>query len=252
MFRIIAVFGLCLLGLAGLSLAENFAESQQKFPRVRQARAEKESSIKQIFDSAGVAYPPAEIFIRALKFEKSLELWAKSDSADTFRLIKAYPFTAFSGTLGPKRRQGDLQIPEGVYSIDRFNPASSYHLSFSVDYPNKSDRIRKSGADPGGDIFIHGNRVTIGCIPIGNNAIKELYLIVVDAKSNGQKTIPVHMFPCRMTDSTKIDMMAGFSKDNVGLKSFWDELLPIYNHFETTHRLPDVRINADGSYEISE
>lgn len=235
---------------AGMGKAESFAGEQNRYPRVREARAEKQQSIKQLFSSSEIAYPPAEIFLRALKHEQTLELWAGSESNDTFCLIKTYPFTAFSGRLGPKRQQGDLQIPEGVYTIDRFNPASSYHLSFSVNYPNKSDRIRKTAPDPGGDIFIHGNAVTIGCIPLGDEAIKELYIIIVDTRSNGQDAIPVHIFPCRMTDSSNTAVMQRMIDKDESLKSFWKELSPIYAYFEETHRLPQVRINNDGSYEI--
>lgn len=122
----------------------------------------------------------ASLTLIGLKEERSLEVWAHRDG-DEPDLIRTYPFTAYSGKLGPKLREGDLQIPEGVYEVEYLNPNSSYHLSIKVDYPNAFDR-EKGEADGretlGGDIFIHGRAVTIGCIPIGDEAIEDLFTIV--------------------------------------------------------------------------
>ena len=89
--------------------------------------------------------------------------------------------TAFSGKLGPKNQQGDLQIPEGVYRASVLNPNSSYYLSIGVNYPNQNDRkrgLKKKISNLGGDIFIHGRSVTIGCVPVGDHYIEELFYIV--------------------------------------------------------------------------
>ncbi len=115
-----------------------------------------------------------------LKEERSLEVWAHRPGTAP-DLIRTYPFTAYSGKLGPKLREGDLQIPEGIYEVAHLNPNSSYHLSIKIDYPNAFDRKKGEvdGRDTlGGDIFIHGRAVTIGCIPIGDEAIEDLFLIV--------------------------------------------------------------------------
>ncbi|MCK5126615.1 MAG: L,D-transpeptidase family protein [candidate division Zixibacteria bacterium] len=231
-------------------MAMNFVDEQQKYPRPRQAREEKLEIVKELFSKAGVEYIDFEILLRILKEEKELEVWAKTDTAETYVLIKTYAFTAFSGTLGPKRRQGDLQIPEGVYHIDRYNPASNFHLSLGLNYPNKSDRIRKSAPDSGGDIFIHGNAVTIGCIPLGDEAIKELYTIAVDARSNGQTKIPVYIFPCRMTDKGNSQLIQRLTTDKPKLKSFWDELMPIYKAFDSLKVIPRISIDSSGQYQI--
>ena len=112
-------------------------------------------------------------------------------------LVRSWPVCASSGDLGPKRRQGDLQVPEGIYRLDKLNPVSSYHLSLHVDYPNRADRIagkREHIGNLGGDIMVHGECVTIGCIPIENDPIEELYLAVLDA---GLRP-PIHIFPARL------------------------------------------------------
>ena len=121
---------------------------------------------------------PDEIVLAAFKETRSLEVYAKTDKGYT--LLKTYPFTAYSGELGPKLQEGDKQIPEGIYRVEYLNPNSSYYLSIKVNYPNAYD-ISKSNLtsvkEMGGDIFIHGKAATIGCIPIGDKAIEELSLI---------------------------------------------------------------------------
>ncbi len=119
----------------------------------------------------------------AVKDARVLELWARKPGAERGRL-RAYPFTAYSGGLGPKLREGDGQIPEGVYGIQYLNPNSRHHLSIKVDYPNAFDRARAKDDGRtrlGGDIFIHGKAVTIGCIPLGDAAIEELFYFVAVA-----------------------------------------------------------------------
>ena len=234
-----------------LLFAQNFQAEQQRFPRVRAARTNTETVRTDLFQEAGITYPPEQMFIRIFKLERFLELWVCDGDSQQFKLIKSYPFTAYSGTLGPKRQQGDYQIPEGIYFISGFNPYSSFHLSMRVNYPNKSDLIRKTDNNAGGDIFIHGNQVTIGCIPIGDDAIKELYVIAVDTKSAGQKKIPVHIFPCQMSNQQNLELLTLYVEEYPDLKDFWDELRPVYDAFEKTHRIPSTKIDESGRYRIN-
>ncbi|MBD3382999.1 MAG: L,D-transpeptidase family protein [candidate division Zixibacteria bacterium] len=233
-----------------MAQGKSFKEQQNRYPRVRQARVNTTEIIDSILKKAGFDSWPEVIFLRAFKSERELEIWGGSDISDTLKLIRTYPFTAYCGKLGPKRRQGDLQIPEGVYYVDRFNPASSYHLSLGTNYPNRSDRIRATSPDPGGDIFIHGNRVTIGCIPIGDDQIEELYLLAVEAKNSGQSGIPVHIFPCRMYQEDCMRILDDRSTDNNTLQSFWSEIKPIYEAFENTPILPGITIDDNGVYHV--
>ena len=186
-----------------------------------------------------------EVFIRAFKQEKELECWVKKREAVKWELLKTYPICKSSGDLGPKRRQGDGQVPEGVYHIDRFNPNSSYHLSLGLNYPNASDRVRGHSQTPGGDIFIHGNCVTVGCLPLTDALIEEVYELSELAKAGGQTEIPVHIFPARMEGRAYREMI-----EDSPHRQFWEELRPIYAYFETNHRLPEVRILPDGRYQL--
>lgn len=96
-----------------------------------------EPRLKIDFARADVSYPPKKIALFAMKNEQKMELWAEED--DTWHLIKNYPITKLSGVMGPKKREGDKQIPEGIYQVEFLNPNSQYHLSMKLNYPNDFD-----------------------------------------------------------------------------------------------------------------
>jgi len=157
------------------------AESTKLSPKER---------LQPYLEAQGFQGFPKQIMLIALKEERILELWGKDQK--NWKMIKKYPFTAFSGQLGPKLKQGDRQIPEGIYAIEYLNPNSSYHLSLRVNYPNSFDK-RKAALEKrtnlGGDIYIHGKAVTIGCIPLGDKGIEELFLIADKTLEQGIKVI---------------------------------------------------------------
>lgn len=133
---------------------------------------------------------PKEITLVAFKEERILQVYSKDYNG--IKLIKEYPFTAYSGELGPKLKEGDKQIPEGIYEVEYLNPNSSFYLSIKVSYPNEFDKSKtelSNFADMGGDIFIHGKSATIGCIPIGDEAIEEVFLLTQKAINNNIKVI---------------------------------------------------------------
>jgi hypothetical protein len=149
--------------------------------------------LQPAFVKAGVAYPPKGITLIAYKQSKELQLWAKG--ADRHHLIKRYPILAASGELGPKLREGDRQVPEGIYTIEYFNPNSAYHLSMKLNYPNGFDAkyARLEGREfPGSNIFIHGKAVSIGCLAMGDSAIEELFTLSHEV---GRENIKVIISP---------------------------------------------------------
>jgi murein L,D-transpeptidase YafK len=166
-----------------------------------------------------------EILLRVIKTHRELEVWARNQGEGLFRLLHRYELAATSGHLGPKRRAGDYQVPEGFYEIDCFNPKSNFHLSLGLNYPNAADRALGE-AQPGGDIFIHGGAVTVGCLPITDAGIEELYLLAVAARAAGQKVIPVHIFPFPMTEA-ELAQRPGSPH-----QAFWRGLVPGYAYFE--------------------
>jgi hypothetical protein len=138
-----------------------------------------EAKLKQAFLQANVAYPPGKISLIAIKDTDMLQLWSHQAGQST--LIKSYPIKAASGVLGPKLREGDFQVPEGIYNINAFNPNSAYHLSLKLNYPNAFDlkyAHLEGRNEPGSNIFIHGKAVSIGCLAMGDEAIEELFTLV--------------------------------------------------------------------------
>lgn len=142
------------------------------------------------FTKAKVSYPPREVTFIALKQEKKLELWAR-DSGE-FRFIRDYDIQSASGVAGPKLRQGDRQVPEGIYRIEELNPNSHYHLSMKINYPNEFDLVhawQEGRADPGSDIFIHGRAASIGCLAMGDKAIEELFVLTAQVGTENVKVV---------------------------------------------------------------
>lgn len=255
-----------------------FERAQQRIPRVREAFAHHAAELARAFRAAGAAWPPRALYLRALKFESQLELWAAPAPAPlppapprppgastsptptpTARarprdpalqprvLVRTFPICAKSGGLGPKTRAGDRQVPEGFYLLDRFNHWSEHHLSLGISYPNAVDRARarEPGASPGGDIFIHGGCVTIGCLPIEDDPIEALYVIAVIARGHGQRQLPVHVFPCRF-DSDACAAARREAAPDKDIRALWHVLEEAYLRFEATHLPPSVRATAKG------
>jgi murein L,D-transpeptidase YafK len=232
-------------------LDHEFTRWQLQFSRVQQARVDARFNLKRRFHDRSLAYPAAEVFLRAFKHERVLELWVRPHAETTFALLKEYPICALSGKLGPKRHRGDAQVPEGFYEIDLLNPQSDYYLSLHVSYPNRADRARAVRSDLGGDIYIHGGCESVGCLAITDAAIKELYWMAVEAHAVGQDRIPVHIFPARMTQPDVARLAEAFP-DRPDLLRFWSSLQPGYEYFERTHRLPEVRTGIDGLYQLAD
>lgn len=213
--------------------------------RVAQARHLVGEQLAQDLVAKGFK-PGAPIFIRALKSEQQLEVWIQ-DSLE-FRHFRTYPICRVPGLLGPKRKEGDLQVPEGLYWIEVFNPKSSYHLSMGINYPNESDRILSDPKKPGGEIYIHGNCVSVGCLPITDEKIRELYLLASDARDAGQQQIPVHIFPCRMTQENRQNLL---TTNRPELLPFWDNLGEAYDFFETQKQIVKYKVDeVSGRYVL--
>lgn len=207
-----------------------FWQQQLQFPRVRAAQASAGALVAARLRAHALDPRRLEIMLRLVKTSRALEVWARTPGAGPFGLLHSYPLAATSGHLGPKLRAGDRQVPEGFYEIDRFNPSSTYHLSLGLNYPNAADRALGE-AHPGGDIFIHGGAVTVGCLPIHDSGIDEVYLLAVAARAAGQAVIPVHIFPFPLTEAELAQRAASPHH------AFWRGLLPGYAYFEQHHEI---------------
>jgi hypothetical protein len=164
-------------------------------PSVRSVLAKIQGPVEQrlgpMFSRVGVPYPPRRVWLLAFKEEERIELWAQG-AAGRPTFVREYPILRTSGYAGPKLREGDFQVPEGVYRVLWLNPASSYHLSMKLDYPNDFDRAmaREDGrSNLGGDIFIHGKNESVGCLAMGDDAIEELFVLAARVGVENTTTI---------------------------------------------------------------
>lgn len=161
------------------------------------------SRFLRAFVQARVPYPPDHLALIGLKDTAHLEVWASSTGGAN-KLVRRYPILGLSGSLGPKMREGDLQVPEGIYRIESLHPNSRFHLALRINYPNEYDRRRAQAEkrhDIGSDIMIHGDSVSIGCLAMGDKAIEELFVMVADT---GLENTLVVLSPIdfRTTDSS--------------------------------------------------
>jgi murein L,D-transpeptidase YafK len=208
-----------------------FWQQQLTYARVQAAHARCWPTLAARLQAQHLDPTRLEVFFRLIKTTRLLEVWGRNQGqADAaFQLLRQYPLAATSGTLGPKRRAGDAQVPEGFYHINRFNPLSAFHLSLGLDYPNADDILATGLADPGGDIFIHGSNVTDGCLPLTDAGIDEVYLLAIAARAAGQASIAVHIFPFPLTEAELT------RRADSPHAAFWRGLAPGYAYFEQHH-----------------
>lgn len=148
--------------------------------RVSQHGAAVAERLRGRFAAARLRYPPHELAYVSFKDVRRLEVYGRMSAAAPWTFVMEYPILAASGGLGPKLREGDKQVPEGIYDAEALNPNSRFHLSIRLSYPNAFDR-RMALADGrtqlGSDIMIHGGASSIGCLAIGNDAAEDLFVL---------------------------------------------------------------------------
>jgi len=204
------------------------------------------AEVERRLRDAGVAHPRA-MLLRIFKEERTLETWVAPAGEGPFVHLGDHSVCATSGGPGPKGRRGDGQVPEGVYRIVALNPWSRFHLSLRVDYPNAADRARNPGvpaAELGGDIYIHGNCVTIGCIPIGDAAIEEVYLLAQETRAGGGE-VRVLILPARPGGPRWSRIVERGTPAEVSL---WRSLEALSARLDRSHRWSPVQIRRDGTY----
>lgn len=250
MFRKISVVFIFFIWVSKAGEGQSFLQQQLQYPVFKQAFEQKDELLKKEFEKKGLTYPAHFIYIRSYKYDSRLEVWVKDKPTDTFALFKSYRVCALSGAMGPKRYQGDRQVPEGFYYINEFNPRSTYHLSLGLNYPNFSDRLHSGHSDPGGGIYIHGSCVTVGCIPLTNPQIDEVYILAVRARDLGQSYIPVHILPVSFNNKHSVSYLNKISSTDDLSQRFWLKLKEAYDYFNRTHKLPVILFDGEGDYVV--
>lgn len=246
------LFTLVVILLASFtSNAQNSFVAQEKSSfRLAGIFNSKEDTLQKEFAARGLEWPAKYVYIRSFKYDEQLEVWVKNAAKEKYKLFKMYKVCMQSGTMGPKRLQGDYQVPEGFYYINEFNPHSNYHLALGLNYPNASDKILSDSLRPGNSIYIHGSCVSVGCIPVTDEEIEEIYIIASYARANGEDFIPVHVFPFRYNSRRSMEYFKMTVKNNPSLQKFAMELKGAYDKFEDTHQVPLVLIDRKGDYVI--
>jgi len=174
------------------------------------------------------------ILARIFKEEAEMEIWKKTRDGE-FALLKTYPICRWSGDLGPKKKQGDRQAPEGFYTITpgQMNPASNYYLAFNTGFPNAYDR---AWGYTGSELMVHGDCSSRGCYAMTDEQIQEIYALARESFFGGQKNFQLEAFPFRMT---ALNMAKHRNNPNF---AFWKMIKEGYDHFEATHREPKVAV----------
>jgi len=209
-----------------------------------------EDSLRKQFETKKLAWPPQQMYVRSFKFDRQVEVWVKDNEEGQFKFFKSYRMCMQSGTIGPKRMEGDYQMPEGFYYINEFKPNSNFHLALGLNYPNASDKLLSDTHRPGGDIYIHGGCVSTGCIAISDKPIEELYILASHAKEQGQEFIPVHVFPVKYNVKKSFDYLAQATKENQQLQKFAITLKSAFDKFEDKKQLPLILVNKKGEYIV--
>lgn len=176
--------------------------------------------------------PEAPIYIRVFKEESELEIW-KARPDGRYARIKTFPVCNWGGTLGPKRTRGDSMSPEGFYRVtpEALKPDSKYHLAFNIGYPNALDRaLGRTGAY----IMVHGDCRSVGCFAMSDKLIEEIYAFVRDAMAAGETSVPVHIFPFRMTAANMKRHADNPARDT------WGALKQAYDDFAETREPPKI------------
>ena len=244
---VILLSGILLIGTEAFAQPSP-TEMRRYSSRVADAYKRTEDTIIKQFAKQNLVWPPAEVYVRSFKYDRQLEVWVKGEENEPFKLFKTYKVCMQSGTMGPKRFEGDYQVPEGFYYINEFNPNSAYHLSLGLNYPNASDAILSDQSRPGNNIYIHGNCVSTGCIPISDVPMEELFIVAGAARERGQEFIPVHVFPVKYTIKKSLDYLNETIKNSAALVSFNANIKSVFDVFEAKKQLPVIMVNKKGEY----
>ncbi len=181
------------------------------------------------------------VYLRITKQPAELTAFVKEDDGE-FKAFRSWPVCSVSGGLGPKLREGDGQAPEGFYKVTpaQMNPASSFHLSFNLGYPNAFDR---ANGRTGSFLMVHGSCVSIGCFAMTDRGIEEIWTLMQAAYEGGQSSVDVHIFPFPMTDET---LAAQWGNEHL---PFWTSLAPAWTQFNETGRVPKVKLSGK-AYQV--
>ncbi len=230
-----------LIAIVGIiSAIVSVAAAQRESSRSREVVARVAPTMRIDLAEKGLRLGDA-VYLRLFKEERELEVWVRERDR-SYVLFERLPICAWSGRLGPKFREGDMQSPEGFYRVggSQLNPRSMFHLAFNLGFPNRFDRFHRR---TGSALMIHGSCLSAGCYAMTDPVVERLWVLVDAALRRGVRSIPVHVFPFRMTDENM------HARRDHEAAPFWRQLLPAFEMFERTSRLPRIRV-VRGRYVV--
>ena len=221
-------------------LAFAHAGTVSETARSNAAYARQAPAVEASLSEKGLALGNA-VFLQITKHPAELTAYVQN-SAGRFEPFRTWPVCSVSGDLGPKLKEGDFQAPEGFYRVRpaQMNPASSYHLSFNLGFPNAYDR---ANGRTGSFLMVHGACASVGCFAMTDPVIEEIWTLMEAAFRGGQKAVDVHIFPFPMTAA---NLSAHAGSEHAG---FWQELQPAWDAFAATGKVPAVTV-AGKAYQV--
>lgn len=198
--------------------------------------------VEKRLSEIGIKKPDA-IYIRAFKLDGDLEVWVQKN--DKWQLYKTFRICTISGIPGRKRIQGDGQIPEGIYEITKFHQNSNYHLALKINYPNEADWFNSDSTIAGDEIYLHGGCVTVGCIPLTDSKIEELWTLCSMVSSK----ISVHIFSIKFNNPKAKMILETFCYTRED-KNFQLQMEKVFFYFNENRRIPQIIVDIKGNYQI--
>ena len=150
----------------------------------------------------------------------------------------------------PQTSSRRLTNPGRFLPHQPLNPTSNYHLSLMINYPNHSDKLKSKASHLGGNICIHGNCVTVGCLPMTDDKIKEIYIYAIQARQSGQEKIPVYIFPFKFSDEKNKNYSETY-RAYPNILDFWKNLETGYNLFIKDLKELNISVDKLGNYQFS-
>jgi len=185
----------------------------------------------------------APMLFRVFKQEREVEVWVQPEDQQTFVLFRIFPICFYSGKLGPKVKEGDMQSPEGFYFVGpaQMRAKSQYHRAIDFAFPNDYDAAQ---GYTGTELLIHGNCVSSGCYAMTDPFVEQLYELGSATAATAAQGFWIHAFPFQMT----AEALAG-QQDSPWL-GFWQQLKAGYDAFETSRIPPHIRVEG-GRYVVA-
>ncbi len=234
------ILQICMVWLIVLPGFQTAAADMPSSKRSRAAVAAVKATLEADLEARSLKLG-APVYLVITKVPAELTAYVEGEDG-RFVAYRTWPVCSASGTLGPKKKEGDAQAPEGFYRVTpgAMNPNSSYHLSFNLGYPNARDRAL---GYTGSALMVHGNCVSIGCYAMTDPVIEQIWTLMQSAFENGQSAVDVHIYPFEMT-AANLQAQAGNPNG-----AFWRSLAPAWAHFEATETVPRVR-QKNGVYSL--